>query len=118
MSKRKSTDETAAVGLVLIVLVLLIFLAWLAVEAVAMVVRTIAAHPGNKLLWGAVGVAGFATLTVLLSAGQFVVLNLFAGLAIGNLILTAWGVQTYHDRLFKRAITGKRLVQEVLGPWW
>ncbi len=118
MSKRSSTDGAAAVGLAVMVLVVLLVLVWLAVEAVVMVVRTIAAHPGNKPLWCAMGVATIATLLLLLSAGQIAVINLFAGIAVGNLVLTAWGVQTYHDTLLKRAVTGKRLVQEVLGPWW
>jgi hypothetical protein len=118
MSSRRRSDDEGLMLIALIVIVALLILAFLAAQAIAVVVRATAAHASNRMLRIAWGVALVATLPALLIAGRVMALNVVAGVGLGLLVATAWGVETYYDTLFKRAFTRERLVHEVIGPWW
>ena len=122
MSRRSSSDELMASGFALVALltlVALIILAWLACQAIALVVETCAAHPGNRPLRWAVGVALVATLAAGVSGLRFLLLNVLAALALVTLVATAWVVKTYYEELFTRSLTPQRLIGDVLqSPWW
>ena len=119
MSKGSSSAETAAVAALLLAAVVLLLLAWLACQALALVVKTCAAHPDNKPLRWAVGVALAATLAAAATGLRILPLVILAALALVVLVATAWIVKTYYDALFARPLTRQRLIGDVLqSPWW
>ena len=117
-TSRRRAEDDGFVLIALLVIVALVILAFLVVQAVAVVIRATAAHSSNRMLRIAWGVALVATLFALLTALRFIALNAVAGVGLGLLVGTAWGIETYYDTMFKRRLTRERLVHEVLGPWW
>jgi len=116
----RRSDELLAESLVgftlIIALVVLVIGVWLVVKSVDLVIRQLAAHPDNKPLWIALGVALLVTVPVVLTGGRPPLLLLLWFVSLLALVLVAWIVELVYDPQLQ---VEEALVDQVLHQaWW